>query len=127
MEKGAYYFQQNNDPKHNSKRANKWFEDNNFDVLWWSTQSPDLNPIEHLWEYLKEQVRQYETPPHGVHELWKRVVKKWDEIPPEPPPPLHLQYSHMDLCLDPAKPIPLPCNSSSTPLDLPELAQINSH
>ncbi|KAG5718574.1 hypothetical protein E4T56_gene16491 [Termitomyces sp. T112] len=31
----------------------------------------------------------------------------------------------MDLCLNPAKSVPLPRNSSSTPLDLPELARIN--
>ncbi|KAG5731241.1 hypothetical protein E4T56_gene14513 [Termitomyces sp. T112] len=95
MEDGACCFQQKNDPKHNSKRANKWFEDNNFDVLWWPAQSPDLKPIEHLWEYLKKQLRQYETPPHGVHELWERHAKEWDGIPAESPATFQMMMNNI--------------------------------
>ena len=49
----------------------------------WAAQSPDLNPIEHLWQHLKAKLQQYDTPPKGVHELWDRVAKEWTEIPPE--------------------------------------------
>src|SRR5882762_3951590 len=48
-----------------------------------SSQSPDMNPLEHLWEHLKHCLKRYLTPPKGVHELWDRVAEEWDEISPE--------------------------------------------
>jgi len=83
MEEGERYFQQDNDPKHTSKLATTWFEDNNIIVIHWPAQSPDLNPIEHLWFYVKRKLQEYEIPPKGVHELWERVAKEWNEIPSE--------------------------------------------
>ncbi|HVT63137.1 MAG TPA: IS630 family transposase [Legionellaceae bacterium] len=74
-------FQQDNDPKHKSKKAMKWLEDSGMEVMIWPAQSPDLNPIEHLWVYIKAKLAEYENPPSSIAELWERVQVEWDKIP----------------------------------------------
>ena len=63
--------------------AQNWFKDNGVKVLKWPAQSPDLNPIEHLWNHLKRKLGEYESEPAGLDELWVRLQKEWDEIPVE--------------------------------------------
>ena len=83
LERDVFIFQQDNDPKHTSWRARKWFQDNGINVLKGPAQSPDLNPIEHLWFHLKRQLATYEAPPAGIHELWEWVQVEWERIPKE--------------------------------------------
>lgn len=52
-------------------------------LLYWSSQSPDLNPMEHMWAYLKKQLGRYPTRPESCEELWKRVSVEWYRIPVE--------------------------------------------
>jgi hypothetical protein len=81
LEVGKIIFQQDNDSKHTSRVAQKWFENHGVEVLDWPSQSPDLNPIENVWHCLKRQLAAYETEPTSIDELWERVEAEWEKIP----------------------------------------------
>jgi hypothetical protein len=65
--------QQDNDLKHTSRIAAKWFEEQGINILDWPAQSPDINPIEHLWHLLKRRITGCEKPVGGVWERWGRA------------------------------------------------------
>ena len=58
-----------------SRIARKWLETNSVEVLEWSVQSPDLNPIKYLWQHSKKKIDRARD---GVSQHPRAVVEDGD-------------------------------------------------
>ena len=71
--------QQDNAPCHKARRVCDYLEPSGVEVLDWLVQSPDLNPIEHLWEVLYRKVQGKKS--SSLDALWQLLSEAWGAIP----------------------------------------------
>ena len=74
----GHCFQQDNNPKHTSRLARTFMEEN--EINWWKTppESPNLNPTELLWHELKHFLRTA-IKPKTKEKLVDRISRFWYE------------------------------------------------
>ena len=75
----SWTFQHDNDPKHTSKLVTEFLAQKKVRIFEWPSQSPDLNPIEHLWEHIERKVSVRK--PSNQHDLFELIKRTWEEIP----------------------------------------------
>ena len=74
------YFQQDNSSCHVNKKCEKYIKENFQNSLdLWPADSPDLLPIEELWELLEEKLSKYKF--NNLEELSKSLQWLWHRIP----------------------------------------------
>ena len=74
-------FQHDNARPLTPRSAMDYLEQNNIIVLPWPSQSPDLNPIDYLWNHLDKRVRQRQPPPQTLDQLDQMLQQEWQTIP----------------------------------------------
>lgn len=78
----GFVFQQDNDPKHTSGLCKNYLQkkedDGVLQVMIWPAQSPDVNPIELLWDELDRRVR--DSRPTSLPGLWECLREAWQQI-----------------------------------------------
>lgn len=79
----GFCMQQDNDPKHSSRLCRGFLEQKErrrvLSNMEWPPQSPDLNPIELLWEELDRRVR--DSAPTSQSDLWRLLQEAWESLP----------------------------------------------
>ena len=78
----GFILQQDNDPKHTSHLCINYLKSKEDDgvlkILKWPPQSPDLNPIELLWDELDRRIR--DLKPTSISRLWECMQEVWNGL-----------------------------------------------
>jgi transposase len=74
-----WFLLEDKDPKHTSKLSKQWKGQNGVQVLEWPPNSPDCNPIENVWAYLKAKLsKKYFK---NLDALIRGIFTEWSKLP----------------------------------------------
>ena len=74
-------FQDDNAPAHRARLVTDFLGQHQVTRMVWPACSPDLNPIEHLWDVLGRRIRANHAPPPTLARLVQVLVMEWNAIP----------------------------------------------
>ncbi|GFU75813.1 DDE_3 domain-containing protein [Trichonephila clavipes] len=66
---------------HRTVIVEEYLEGLGLERIEWPALSPDLNLIEHFWNYLGGQIAALSPPPRSVGELEQRLLRVWSSLP----------------------------------------------
>ena len=76
--KDSFLLMQDNATPHTSKYAMNFFKKNKIPVMKWPPSSPDLNPIENLWNIIDDRLTKMR--PKNLKELTSMIQQIWTNI-----------------------------------------------
>ncbi|XP_041366897.1 corticotropin-releasing factor receptor 1-like [Gigantopelta aegis] len=74
-------FQDGNARAHRARIVNAHLQPHNIYRMPWPAMSPDLSPIEHVWDMIGRRVRQRQRPPTTLAELDQALQEEWNRPP----------------------------------------------
>ena len=66
---------------HRARVVSAYLEREGIDRMNWPARSPDINPIEHVWDILQRRVSARLVPPQTRGDLTRALIEEWARIP----------------------------------------------
>ncbi|GFX15234.1 transposable element Tcb2 transposase [Trichonephila clavipes] len=76
-----FLFMDDNAPCHRTVAAEQLLESEEIERMDWPARSPDLNPIEHVWDFLGRRLAARNLPPATIRELRLALQDEWAAMP----------------------------------------------
>ncbi|GFV37326.1 transposable element Tcb2 transposase, partial [Trichonephila clavipes] len=76
-----FLFMDDNAPCHRTVAADQLLESEDIERMDWPARSPDLNPIEHVWDFLGRRLAACTLPPVTIRELRSALQDEWAAMP----------------------------------------------
>ncbi|GFX20742.1 transposable element Tcb2 transposase [Trichonephila clavipes] len=76
-----FLFMDDNAPCHRTVAAEQLLESGDIERMDWLARSPDLNPIEHVWDFLGRHLAARTLPPVTIRELRLALQDEWAAMP----------------------------------------------
>ncbi|GFS75070.1 transposable element Tcb2 transposase [Trichonephila clavipes] len=76
-----FLFMDDNAPCHRTVAAEQLLESEDIERMDWPARSPDLNPIEHVWDFLSRRLAARTLPPVTIRELPLALQDEWAAMP----------------------------------------------
>ncbi len=73
--------QHDNARPHVARICTQFLKAENIPVLAWPTYSPDMSPIEHVWDALDRRIRQRVPVPANIQQLRTTIEEEWTNMP----------------------------------------------
>ncbi|GFX48122.1 transposable element Tcb2 transposase [Trichonephila clavipes] len=70
-----------NAPCHCTVAAKQLLESEDIERMDWPARTPDLNPIEHVWDFLGRRLADRTLPPVTIQELRLALQDEWAAMP----------------------------------------------
>ncbi|GFW00755.1 transposable element Tcb1 transposase [Trichonephila clavipes] len=76
-----FLFMDDNTRSHNANIIDECLQSEDITRMDWPAYSPDLNPIEHVWDMLCRRIATRQSPPTCLRKLQRALLDEWCNIP----------------------------------------------
>ena len=77
-----FMYVQDNAPPHTARDTAAFFDQQDVEVMDWQARSPNMNPIEHVWDQMSVWIRDLDDPQSTVAERNNAVRQTWAAVRP---------------------------------------------
>jgi transposase len=73
-------YMDNNARPHRSRAVTAYLQSEAVTSVPWPSMSPDLNPIEHIWDILSRRIQAGEPPVQNIRQLEEALHREWQQL-----------------------------------------------